>query len=371
MTNETKAMATIPEMKEIAKIVHNSKLFSMPSPEATFTLMMLCQSEGLNPIQAVKRYHIIHGRPSMRADAMLAEFQRQGGKIIWNERTDKKCSATFSHPAGGELEVSWTIEMAQKARLTNSSTWQSYPRQMLTARVISEGVRTVLPGVVSGIYTPEEVQDFSSKPVVTKKAKTIDDVVVVTEVVPEPEVIGKPEVVPEPEVIPETKVISGPENTTKRIRKYWWNCTKCPKNAETVEKIPPICCGTSMVRVDTKKTMLERSEQIKAELVNQESEPKTEPKTANEPEPKTETKPEPKPKTEPEPKTALSVSEARRTIIMSRAKYKIQTDPFKDLLIECGCTKDGNPIMSASDWSEEQTFKLLETIQKKYEASNE
>jgi hypothetical protein len=31
---------------------------------------------------------------------------------------------------------------------------------MLRARVISEGIRTVYPGVAVGIYTPEEVNDF-------------------------------------------------------------------------------------------------------------------------------------------------------------------------------------------------------------------
>jgi hypothetical protein len=35
---------------------------------------------------------------------------------------------------------------------------------MLRARVISMGVRMVLPGVVMGIYTPEEVQDFDLPP---------------------------------------------------------------------------------------------------------------------------------------------------------------------------------------------------------------
>ena len=31
---------------------------------------------------------------------------------------------------------------------------------MLRARVISEGIRTVYPGVVVGVYTPEEVSDM-------------------------------------------------------------------------------------------------------------------------------------------------------------------------------------------------------------------
>jgi hypothetical protein len=35
---------------------------------------------------------------------------------------------------------------------------------MLRARVVSEGIRTVFPGCVVGTYTPEEIQDFDSKP---------------------------------------------------------------------------------------------------------------------------------------------------------------------------------------------------------------
>jgi hypothetical protein len=50
--------------------------------------------------------------------------------------------------------------MAQDAGLTKNPTWRSYPRQMLRSRCISEGIRTVFPGVVVGTYTPEEVQDM-------------------------------------------------------------------------------------------------------------------------------------------------------------------------------------------------------------------
>jgi hypothetical protein len=50
--------------------------------------------------------------------------------------------------------------MAQDAGLTRNPTWKSYPRQMLRSRCISEGIRTVFPGVVVGTYTPEEVQDM-------------------------------------------------------------------------------------------------------------------------------------------------------------------------------------------------------------------
>jgi len=160
MTNQ---LVTITEIKEMAKISYASRLFQMPNVESMATLMMLCQAEGVHPLQALKRYHIIQGRPAMRADAMLAEFQKAGGKIQWNERTDKKCSATFEHEQGGKLTVEWTIAMAKEACLLNNPTWKKYPRQMLTARVISEGIRTIYPAIATGIYTPEEIGDITVK----------------------------------------------------------------------------------------------------------------------------------------------------------------------------------------------------------------
>jgi len=168
MSNEP--MIPLNEMKEMASAVCKSGLFAMTTPEAALTLMLICQSEGLHPMQALKRYHIIKGRPSMRADAMLAEFQRGGGAVEWIERTDESCKAKFSHAQGGTVEICWTMEQAKKAGLTANDTWRRYPRQMLTARTISEGVRTVLPGVIAGIYTPEEISDFDTEAPKMKKA---------------------------------------------------------------------------------------------------------------------------------------------------------------------------------------------------------
>jgi hypothetical protein len=80
--------------------------------------------------------------------------------VEWGEYTDTKVVGKFSHPSGGSVEVAWTTKMAQDAGLTKNPTWRSYPRQMLRSRCISEGIRTVFPGVVVGTYTPEEVQDM-------------------------------------------------------------------------------------------------------------------------------------------------------------------------------------------------------------------
>ena len=170
---DKKELAIIPinELQVMAQAACKSGLFQMPSPEAALTLMLLCQAEGLHPIQALRQYHIIKGRPAMRADAMQAAFQLAGGKIQWLERSDVKCSAEFSHPAGGTCTVTWSIETAKQAGLTGNPTWQKFPRAMLSARVVSEGCRAVYPAVVCGLYTPEEIENFDDQPKVKKQAR--------------------------------------------------------------------------------------------------------------------------------------------------------------------------------------------------------
>jgi hypothetical protein len=122
-------------------------------------LMLIAQAEGLHPAIAARDYHVINGRPTLKADAMLARFQTAGGSVRWGEYTDRRVVGTFSHPQGGSVEVAWTVDMAAAAGLTKNPTWKSYPRQMLRARCVSEGIRTVFPGVVVGTYTPEEAED--------------------------------------------------------------------------------------------------------------------------------------------------------------------------------------------------------------------
>jgi hypothetical protein len=91
---------------------------------------------------------------------MLARFQQAGGKVDWHEYTHESVSGTFSHPQGGSLKVSWTMQDATRAGLTGNPTWKKFPRQMLKARCISEAVRGIFPGVLSGLYAPEEVSDI-------------------------------------------------------------------------------------------------------------------------------------------------------------------------------------------------------------------
>ena len=145
------------EIQAMALVVAKAGSFGFKSPEQAAALMLVAQADGLHPAKAATHYHIIQGKPTLTADAMLARFQAAGGRVKWETYGDDQVSGTFTHAAGGSVTITWTLERARKAGVGNLEKW---PAAMFRARCISEGVRTVYPGVIVGMYTPEEVSTF-------------------------------------------------------------------------------------------------------------------------------------------------------------------------------------------------------------------
>jgi len=103
------------DIQHMAEVAASSKMFGFKNPQEAMAIMLLCQAEGLHPAIA----------------------------------------------QGGSLEVTWTLKQAKEIGIASKDNWKNYPRAMLRARVISEGIRAVFPGCVVGVYTPEEVADFA------------------------------------------------------------------------------------------------------------------------------------------------------------------------------------------------------------------
>ena len=196
LTTQVNTQVALGDMQVMANAIVKSGLFGMKTPDQALALMIVATAEGRHPGSVAADYHIIQGRASLKADSMLARFQQSGGRVEWHDHTNEKVSATFSHPAGGSLRIDWDMARAKAAGLGGKDNWKSYPRQMLRARVISEGVRATFPAVLNGMYTPEEVQEFDApRPVRAVAAKV------------EPVVEVKAEPVVEPVAVPETKAI--------------------------------------------------------------------------------------------------------------------------------------------------------------------
>lgn len=198
LTTQVNTQVALGDMQVMANAFAKSGLLGMKTPEQALTLMIVAVAEGRHPGSVANDYHIIQGRASLKADSMLARFQQSGGRVEWHDHTNEKVSATFTHPAGGSLRIDWDMARAKAAGLGGKDNWRSYPRQMLRARVISEGVRATFPAVLNGMYTPEEVGEFDApRPVRAVAAKV------------EPVVEVKAEPVVEPVAVPatETKAI--------------------------------------------------------------------------------------------------------------------------------------------------------------------
>ena len=155
-------IVALQDIERAGNYIAKSGLFGVKTPEQAIALMLVAQAEGRNPFEAARDYHIIQGRPALKADAILARFQQAGGSVRWLELSDTRAVAEFSHPQGGKITIDWDIERAKRAGLLGKENWRNYPRQMLRARVISEGVRTIYPGVCVGTYTVEEAQDMAA-----------------------------------------------------------------------------------------------------------------------------------------------------------------------------------------------------------------
>lgn len=175
MANELVSMS-VHDMNQIAKAVATSGLFGIKTQDQALALMAIAQAEGRHPALAARDYHIIQGRPSLKAEVILARFQQAGGSVSWTCSDDSKCEAAFSHPQGGNLTIGWDMERAKRAGLAGKDVWKSYPRAMLRSRVITEGIRAVYPVVLAGFYSVDEVRDFAdpTKPPVEVSAEVVD-----------------------------------------------------------------------------------------------------------------------------------------------------------------------------------------------------
>lgn len=161
------AVATLSDIERMAVAVANSGLFGVKNADQAMALMLIAQAEGRHPALAARDYDIIQGRPSKKSEAMLRDFLESGGKVEWHRLDDKTADASFSHPAGGTIRIEWTMARAAQAGMGGKDMWKKYPRQMLRARCVSEGIRTVCPMATSGMYVPEEVHDFAKEKDVT------------------------------------------------------------------------------------------------------------------------------------------------------------------------------------------------------------
>ena len=180
-------------VNDLGMAICKSKMFGCPNDEVGLNqgrvIAMTCLAERITPFDFLRRYHIMGGKATMQANAMLAEFVRRGGEyevvsatadraevILRKGKTRGQQTYTSSITWEEAAQEPWPYNNDAangkiKKRLADGSinpnalktNWAT-PRarsNMLWARAVSEGVRRFDCTVNHGVYTPEEVSDYA------------------------------------------------------------------------------------------------------------------------------------------------------------------------------------------------------------------
>lgn len=159
-------------------------------PTSGPAIAMLMLSEGLNAIEVKRRYHFIGGQPSMRADAMLAEFRmNHGGDYEIVSNTPELAEIKFIDAKGRDYTCSFSLQELNESRWPWKD-WKNHEagykdnygtptdrKAMLFNRLVSDSLRRICPELVAGVYTPEEVVDMGPavKPEEKRPAPSVND----------------------------------------------------------------------------------------------------------------------------------------------------------------------------------------------------
>lgn len=198
-------MNDLPSVQALGGAISESGMFGCNKPEQGIIIALQCIAENKPPLEMAKNYHLVKGKLTKRADSMLADFKRSGGKIKWRNLKNRETqSAIFTDPDGASYDVSYSIDDAKSAGFYNTkadSPWQKTPAAMLRARLVSETLRAIAPEIVTGVYTPEEAAQF-------------DDVQPATQNKPEPKIAQAEPVTAQPILEAETV-----QDTTLNVEK--------------------------------------------------------------------------------------------------------------------------------------------------------
>lgn len=115
---------------------------------------------GFGAFASMTGIHLIDGKPSVGAN-LLAQAVKRSGRYNYRvtTHTDQECVIAF-YEAGEKIgESSFSMKDAQAAGVAGRGPWKAYPKAMLFARALSQGVRWHCPDVLGGTtaYVPEEL----------------------------------------------------------------------------------------------------------------------------------------------------------------------------------------------------------------------
>lgn len=179
-------------IKEVAITASKSGLLKDMTADRAEMIMLIAQARGIHPIDALMQFDVIDTgqglRLAMKSEAMLAYLQRDGWhtELLTDIDDDTRQTYRLTHPRLHPEPKEYTLTMARldergvsmridKKRsrwndgakcydplvLVHKETYAMHGAAMLRARLTSAFTRALRPGILNGVYTPEELRDVA------------------------------------------------------------------------------------------------------------------------------------------------------------------------------------------------------------------
>ena len=149
------------EAMQLGQTFFQSGLFAdLKSAQQAVVKIMAGAEMGISPFAAMSGIHIIQGKPTIGAGLMAARvkgFGKYDYKVV--EHSEKICSIDFFKDKEKLGNSTFTIEDAKKAGTKNLD---KFPKNMLFARAMSNGVKWFTPDIYeTPVYVPEEMENLT------------------------------------------------------------------------------------------------------------------------------------------------------------------------------------------------------------------
>lgn len=173
MTKENQLLA-INDIMTMADTFAKSGMFTDAKQMGqAFVKIQAGQEIGVPPFAAMSGIHIIQGKPTLGA-GLIASTVKGSGKYDYKvvKMDEKICSIDFFQGVDKIGNSTFTIEDAKKAGTKNLD---RFPKNMLFARAISNGVKWFCPDVFSGpVYVPEEMPEPTTEDIEHEEVSEVD-----------------------------------------------------------------------------------------------------------------------------------------------------------------------------------------------------
>ena len=165
-------MATV---RELSKVFYEAGIFKDIKSEAQAIVKIFAGREyGLSPMESMMGLYIVADRiaPLVQTISALVKKSKDYDYIV-EKLDDTECVLSFTKEGKEIGKSSFTFKDAAKAGLLNKDNWKNYPRNMLFARAIGNGVRWYCPHIFGG-SSMEELRDLGPQTPTEKTNVVID-----------------------------------------------------------------------------------------------------------------------------------------------------------------------------------------------------